>query len=159
MKTFALILSAVAGLRLNQQGVPVLVNPTLLPNEAADIDLRQRDIIIDGVNGYEYVQTADQMFDDTVVLQVNGVPVLVNPESMMFKDSDNQMKSAPLGFALSIGPDDLSVVQTEARNPVNNPPFNNWSVNQPSVPHDKGMKGTEDLEQRDIIIDGVNYDF
>ena len=48
---------------------------------------------------------------------------------------------------------------TKAKNPVNNPPFNNWSVNQPSVPHNKGMKGTEDLEQRDIIIDGVNYDF
>ena len=39
-----------------------------------------------------------------------------------------------------------------------NPPFNNWSVNQPSVPHDHGMQGTEDLGQH-ITIDGhkINY--
>jgi len=43
-------------------------------------DLEQRDIIIDGVNGFDYVQT-------------------------------------------------------RASNPVENPPFNNWSVNQPSPPH------------------------
>jgi hypothetical protein len=43
-------------------------------------------------------------------------------------------------------------------NPVENPPFNNWSVNQPSPPHQHGMKGNEDLGLRDIIIDGVNYD-
>jgi len=40
-----------------------------------------------------------------------------------------------------------------------NPPFNNWSVNQPSAPHDHGLRGNEDLGQREIIIDGVNYDF
>ena len=40
-----------------------------------------------------------------------------------------------------------------------NPPFNNWSVNQPSPPHDHGLRGNEDLGQREIIIDGVNYDF
>jgi len=40
-----------------------------------------------------------------------------------------------------------------------NPPFNNWSVNQPSPPHDHGDRGDQDLELRDIIIDGVNgYD-
>ena len=131
MKTSALILSVlfsgVQSVRLD--GVPVLVHPTLLENEAADIDLRQRDIIIDGVNGYEYAQLNDQIDDESVVLQVNGTPVLVNPESMMFKESDNQMKSAPLGFPLVIGPDDVSVLQTRARNPVNNPPFNNWSTN------------------------------
>jgi hypothetical protein len=41
-------------------------------------------------------------------------------------------------------------------NPVDNPPFNNWSVNQPSPPHDRGMRGTENLGVRDITIDGVN---
>ena len=47
----------------------------------------------------------------------------------------------------------------EQKNPVVNPPFNNWSVNQPSPPHDHGMTGNEDLGQREIIIDGVNYGF
>jgi len=50
-------------------------------------------------------------------------------------------------------------VQLDAQNPVWNPPFNNWSVNQPSPPHDHGDGGHQDLELRDIIIDGVNgYD-
>ena len=104
-------------------------------------------------------------FDDDVTLQVNGVPVLVKPESMM--NLDNQMAASDLGVrGLMVGPDELRFAQKPKdlsnlmiKNPVNNPPFNNWSVNQPSVPHEKGMKGTEDLEQRDIIIDGVNYDF
>ena len=34
-----------------------------------------------------------------------------------------------------------------------NPPFNNWSVNQPSVPHDHGLNGKADLGQN-IIVDG-----
>ena len=104
-------------------------------------------------------------FDDDVTLQVNGVPVLVKPESMM--NLDNQMAASDLGVrGVMVGPDELRFAQKPKdlsnlmiKNPVNNPPFNNWSVNQPSVPHEKGMKGTEDLEQRDIIIDGVNYDF
>jgi len=36
---------------------------------------------------------------------------------------------------------------------VKNPPFNNWSVNQPAKPHDKGMNGDEDLKL-DLIVDG-----
>jgi len=45
---------------LQVNGVPVLVNPKLLENEAADIDLRLRDVIIDGVNGYDYLQLQDE---------------------------------------------------------------------------------------------------
>ena len=43
-------------------------------------------------------------------------------------------------------------------NPVENPPFNNWSVNQPSVPHISGLNGFADLGQN-IIVDGhrVHY--
>lgn len=53
--------------------------------------------------------------------------------------------------------DDSSLVALE--NPVLNPPFNNWSVNQPSPPHDSGLKGVEDLSLRDLTIDGINgYD-
>lgn len=47
----------------------------------------------------------------------------------------------------------------QLKNPVENPPFNNWSVNQPSVAHNSGASGHEDLGLRDMIIDGVNgYD-
>jgi hypothetical protein len=53
-------------------------------------------------------------------------------------------------------PAPITVALAQVENPVENPPFNNWSVNQPSPPHQHGMKGNEDLEQRDIIIDGVN---
>jgi len=79
------------------------------------------------------------------------------------------MASARLGLQeVKIGPDELNLhqkrsenmmVQLKAENPVWNPPFNNWSVNQPSVPHDHGDAGHQDLELRDLIIDGVNgYD-
>merc|ERR1712151_1019446 len=56
-------------------------------------------------------------------------------------------------------PAPITVALAQLKNPVVNPPFNNWSVNQPSPPHDHGMRGNEDLGQREIIIDGVNYDF
>ena len=48
--------------------------------------------------------------DDVTVLQVNGVPVLVNPESMLNLEP-NQMATAGLGIPLEIGPDDISVIQ------------------------------------------------
>jgi hypothetical protein len=51
------------------------------------------------------------------------------------------------------GVNGYDLVQTKAKNPVVNPPFNNWSVNQPSPPHDSGMNGYEDLGQN-IIVDG-----
>ena len=44
-------------------------------------------------------------------------------------------------------------------NPVKNPPFNNWSVNQPSAPHDSGMS-PGNLGLKNMVIDGVNgFDF
>ena len=73
-----------------------------MKNDMADADIQQRDYIIDGINGIDFVQL---------------------------------------------------------NNPVENPPFNNWSVNQPSPPHRRGLKGKEDLGLRDLTIDGVNgYD-
>jgi len=45
---------------LQVNGVPVFVKPKLLVNTAGDIDLRLRDQIIDGVNGYDYVQIGDE---------------------------------------------------------------------------------------------------
>ena len=89
----------------------------------------------------------------------SGVPVTVNPESMMM---NNNMGNARLGLQeVRIGPDELnlnqkarsSTILAQTENPVVNPPFNNWSVNQPSVPHDHGMNAYEDLGQN-IIVDG-----
>ena len=89
----------------------------------------------------------------------SGVPVTVNPESMMMS---NGMGNARLGLQeVRIGPDELnlhqkarsSTILAQTENPVVNPPFNNWSVNQPSVPHDSGMNAYEDLGQN-IIVDG-----
>ena len=47
--------------------------------------------------------------DDVTVLQVNGVPVLVNPESMIDLEP-NQMASAHLSLGFEIGPDDVTVL-------------------------------------------------
>jgi hypothetical protein len=49
-----------------------------------------------------------------------------------------------------------SLAQT--KNPVVNPPFNNWSVYQPAVKHDKGLDAGADLGQN-MIVDGhkVHY--
>ena len=57
-----------------------------------------------------------------------------------------------------VGPDLLNLIELD--NPIVNPPFNNWSVNQPSVTHNKGLNGKEDLGLRNLVIDGVNgFDF
>jgi len=58
------------------------------------------------------------------------------------------------------GVNGYDLVQTGQKNfnPVVNPPFNNWSVNQPAVPHDHGMAGNEDLGQ-DIMVGGHSVHF
>lgn len=38
------------------------------PNEVATVDLRQRDYVLDGVDGFDFLQT-----------KAEGVPVTVNP--------------------------------------------------------------------------------
>lgn len=105
---------AAAQVQLEAEGVPVLVVPTLMENEASHEDLKQRNIMMDGVNGYDFVQTkaegipvlvnpesmikTDTITDiglgemrigleDVTALQVNGVPVYVNPESMIKTDT------------------------------------------------------------------------
>lgn len=55
---------------------------------------------------------------------------------------------------MEVTPDDSTMVQLN--NPVDNPPYNNWSVNQPSPPHDVGLYGKEDLGLRGITIDGID---
>ena len=92
-----------------------------------------------------------------------GVPVHVDPILMKPTGAENMT----LGLNMRIGPDEISVkkapakasfVQLSARNPVFNPPMNNWSVNQPQRLHDAGWPADADYNQ-DIIVDGhhVHY--
>ena len=47
---------------LQVNGVPVLVDPVLMTNTEAKTDLMQKNIVIDGVNGFDFVQRkADNM--------------------------------------------------------------------------------------------------
>jgi hypothetical protein len=61
---------------------------------------------------------------------------------------------------LNIGGENFKVTPDESlvqlTNPVDNPPFNNWSVNMPSPPHTRGLRGKENLGIRDVTIDGIN---
>lgn len=56
-----------------------------------------------GVNGFDFVQEA---VDDTTTLQVNGWPVLVNPESVL---DINEMGAAHIALNVLVGPDDISL--------------------------------------------------
>jgi hypothetical protein len=78
------------------------------------------------------------------------------------------MGSAGLGEKILVGPDNVTYAKVKktvaskpvqlAQNPVENPPMNNWSVNQPSPPHAQGLSGTADLGQN-IIVDGHHVAF
>ena len=73
-----------------------------------------------------------------------------------------------MDMKILVGPDDLTLKKENAKkkanklaqvgNPVENPPLNNWSVNQPAPPHQHGLPGKADLGQN-IIVDGhhVHY--
>lgn len=98
-----------------------------------------------------------------VQVEQKGVPVLVNPVIARATGAEGEK----LGLKLLVGPDEVSVAKKQPKatvlaqtsNPVWNPPFNNWSVNQPSGPHAQGLAGKEDLGLRNLVIEGVNgYD-
>ena len=109
--------------------------------------------------------------DSPETLKLNqGVPVLVEPTLMV-----NEMGTVPLGLRMKVGNDYVSVIKKhggqvlddksaadaayiQTENPVVNPPFNNWSIYQPSVKHARGLDGDADLGQN-MIIDGhkVHY--
>ena len=70
----------------------------------------------------------------------------------------NDMGEATFGNRILIGNDEIEYKKRHATfvqltNPVDNPPYNNWSVNQPSPPHDVGLAGKADLGQN-MIVDG-----
>jgi len=111
-------------------------------------------------------------------VEKKGVPIIVNP--VIMKNTEGE---TDLGLKMLVGPDEVSVakknaakakkvatfaeiessdeeseeemlLQLNAQNPVANPPWNNWSVNQPSVPHNHGLSGKADLGQN-IIVEGT----
>ena len=78
----------------------------------------------------------------------------------------NEMATATFGEKMLVGSDEVMFHKKAPAktsllgldNPVENPPMNNWSVNQPSPPHAHGLNGKADLGQN-IIVDGhhVHY--
>jgi len=70
----------------------------------------------------------------------------------------NDMGSANFGNRILVGNDEIEYQKKhpsflQVNNPVDNPPFNNWSVNQASVPHDVGYAHNADYGQN-MIVDG-----
>jgi hypothetical protein len=155
--------SSVVAQQLSQKnkdkaGVPVLVDPALMKPTGAENDTLGLHITVGSSTDIALKK------NDKKLAQKAGVPVLVDPALMKPTGAEN----ASLGLNMRIGPDEVSVMKKPVqktllglsiRNPVENPPFNNWSVNEPSPPHQHGMIGNEDLEQRHIIIDGVDFNF
>jgi hypothetical protein len=140
----------------DKSGVPVLVDPALMkPTGAENASL--------GLSITVGSATDIALKKDGKLAQKAGVPVLVDPALM----KPTGIENSTLGLNMRVGADDVSVMKKpvqktflglSVRNPVENPPFNNWSVNQPSVPHDAGLNAGADLAQ-DIIVDGhhVHY--
>merc|ERR1719443_26825 len=77
----------------------------------------------------------------------------------VFKLMDSNVTKGQMKNLITDKPAPITVKLAQISNPVVNPPFNNWSVNQPTNSHDTGDAGAQDLELRNLIIEGVNgYD-
>ena len=70
----------------------------------------------------------------------------------LFKLMDANVTRGNLKNLVTDKPAPITVALAQTGNPVVNPPYNNWSVNQPTVPHDKGLVGNEDLGQREKYL-------
>ena len=62
-----------------------------------------------------------------------------------FKLMDANVTRGNLKNLVTDKPAPITVALAQVENPVVNPPFNNWSVNQPSPTHDIGLAGKADL--------------
>merc|ERR1719333_1007654 len=147
------------------QGEPIYVNPVVATNTMGDANLDMKILVgPDEVSLPKKKAAAAAAKQQQVLGQKDkaGVPVHVNPTLM-----SNTMGEADLGMNMRVGPDEVHVEKKDAKkptklaqteNPVVNPPFNNWSVNQPSPPHQTGLSAYQDLGQN-IIVDGhaVHY--
>jgi hypothetical protein len=97
---------------LQLNGVPVSVNPETMmianTQAATPLGLNIR-MGPDDVSFKKSQKQAEHKLEDNVVLQVFGVPVTVNPESMII--ASNTEAASNLGLAnMEIGPDEVSVV-------------------------------------------------
>ena len=63
----------------------------------------------------------------------------------LFKLMDANVTRGNLKNLVTDKPAPITVALAQVENPVVNPPFNNWSVNQPSPPHIHGLDGKADL--------------
>tara|TARA_B110000305_G_C19272466_1_gene555178 strand:- start:336 stop:746 length:411 start_codon:yes stop_codon:yes gene_type:complete len=125
------------------QGVPVHVNPVVMKDTMGDAKLDLKMLIGPDEVELKKKQAAAAAAAKQALGQKEGVPVYVNPTLM-----SNTMGDANLGMEMRVGPDEVKVAKKDAKqgtklaqleNPVWNPPFNNWSVNQPSTPHVHGL--------------------
>ena len=87
-----------------------------------------------------------------------GLKMLVGPDEVSVAKKNAAKAKKVATFAEIESSDEESeeemLLQLNAQNPVANPPWNNWSVNQPSVPHNHGLSGKADLGQN-IIVEGT----
>jgi len=139
------------------KGVPVFVTPVTARDTMGDANLDMKILVgPDEVALPKKKAAADAKKQVLAEGKKEGVPVHVNPTLM-----GNSMESADLGMNMRVGPDEVHVEKKDGKktklaqvgNPVVNPPFNNWSVNQPSPPHATGLGAYQDLGQN-IIVDG-----
>lgn len=93
-----------AALQLEEEGVPVLIEPHLRVNEMADVDLKQKDYIIDGLNGIDFVQT-----------EAEGVPVYVNPKLLTNEAADVDLRQRD--FIID-GMNGIDFVQLDMKRPI-----------------------------------------
>merc|ERR1711908_183519 len=137
------------------QGVPVHVNPVIMKDTMGDAKLDMHILVGPDEVELKKKQAAAAAAKQQALGQKEGTPVYVNPVLM-----SNSMGDANLGMKMRVGPDEVQVEKKLAQttNPVWNPPFNNWSVNQPSGPHATGLSAYQDLGQN-MIVDGhrVHY--
>jgi hypothetical protein len=127
-------------------GVPVLVDPVIAKPTGAE----KSKLDLDAKIGPDEVSVAQK--------DKKGVPVLVDP--VVAKPTG--VESANLGGKMTVGPDEVKYGKKPTKlaqtgNPVWNPPFNNWSVNQPSGPHAAGLAANANLGQH-FVVDGHRVD-
>jgi predicted transport protein len=144
------------GTVLQVKGVPVFVAPeSMLRTDTytGGVGLGEMEV------GIDELKNLNVGLESEVVLQVNGVPVYVAPESMLRTDTITSVGVGKMDVGidelknLNVAVDSEIVMQVHGKpvgikmmadntllmNPVENPPYNNWSTNQPNVPHDQGM--------------------
>jgi hypothetical protein len=119
-------------LAMEKKGVPIIVNPVIMKNTEGETDLGLKMLV-----GPDEVSVAKK---NAAKMNAKKVATFAEIES-----SDEESEEEML-------------LQLNAQNPVNNPPWNNWSVNQPTVPHNHGLTGKANLGQN-IIIEGTHIEY